>query len=214
MQQDPQAKPLAPVQDYPRSDMESGGFKPRASRREERSSKCLVYVLAVAVIQGAVLLIFGSIFLRPRTPGFELGSVRVRNLIYRTNSSSPSFNFTLVTSVAVENTNFGDFQFDNTTGSVWCGLVVVGEFKIPTGRAQARSTERLNVSVVVSSLRIPNTTTLSSNISSEILELSSHVKLSGKLNIMNIMKRRRHPELNCFMKLNFTGGSVHDLSCD
>ncbi|KAE8662043.1 putative Late embryoproteinsis abundant hydroxyproline-rich glycoprotein family [Hibiscus syriacus] len=102
---------------------------------------------------------FCSIFLRPRTPGFELGPVWVRNLIYRTNLSSPSFNFTLVTTVAFENTNFGDFRFDNTKGTVWCGLVVVGEFKIPTGRARPRATERLNVSVEVSSLRVPNTTT-------------------------------------------------------
>ncbi|KAH1075160.1 hypothetical protein J1N35_027488 [Gossypium stocksii] len=173
-QEDPQAKPLAPVQDYPRSDMEFGGIKPKSLRREEKSSKCLVYVLTITVVLGTILLTF----------------------------------------ITVKNTNFGDFRFDNTTGSVSCGLVVVGEFKIPTGRAHARKTKRLNVSVDVSSVRVPNTTSLSGNISSGILELSSHVKLSGKLNIMNIMKRRRHPEMTCFMKLNLTGSSVHDLTCD
>ncbi|KAK8658074.1 hypothetical protein V6N13_036286 [Hibiscus sabdariffa] len=208
-------QPLAPVQDYPRSDMELGGIKPKALRPEEKSSKCLVYVLAIMVIQGTVLLIFGTIFLRATTPGFEFGSVRVQNLKYRTNSSSPWFNFTLVTSISIENTNFGDFRFDNTTGTVWCGPVVVGEFKVPTGRAQARTTERLYVSVDVGSLGLPNTTGLSSNISnSGFLELISHAKLSGKLNIMNIVKRTMHPELNCIIKLDFTGGSVHDLQCD
>ncbi|GMJ06239.1 hypothetical protein like AT1G64065 [Hibiscus trionum] len=141
MHPDHQAAPLAPVQDYPRSDVEFGGMKPKASRREEKSSKFLVYVLVILVIQGTVLLIFGSIFLRARTPGFELESVRVRNLKYTTNSSSPSFNFTLLTSVAVKNTNFGHFRFDNTTGTVWCGPVIVGEFKLPTGRAPARETD-------------------------------------------------------------------------
>ncbi|KAL4385842.1 hypothetical protein GQ457_15G009100 [Hibiscus cannabinus] len=198
-------QPLAPVQDYPRSDMELGGIKPKALRPEEKSSKCLVYVLAIMLIQGTLLLVFGTIFLRATTPGFEFGSVRVQNLKYRsTNSSS---NFTLVTSISIENTNFGDFRFDNTTGTVWCGPVVVGEFKVPTGRAQARTTERLYVSVDV-----PNTTGLSSNYG--FLELSSHAKLSGKLNIMNIVKRTMHPELNCIIKLDFTGGSVHDLQCD
>nr|KJB52206.1 hypothetical protein B456_008G250600 [Gossypium raimondii] len=202
-QEDPQAKPLAPVQDYPRSDMEFGGIKPKSLRREEKSSKCLVYVLIITVVLGTILLTFGSILLRPRTPGFKFRSVQVRNLKYVTNSTSPSFNFTLIMQIVVENTNFGDFRFDNTTGSV-----------IPTGRAQARKTERLNVSFDVSSVRVPNTTRLNGNISSRILELSSHVKLSGKLNIMNIMKRRRHPEMTCFMKLNLTGSSVHDLTCD
>ncbi|XWS48870.1 hypothetical protein CRYUN_Cryun13aG0113600 [Craigia yunnanensis] len=213
MQEHPQAKPLAPVEDYPRSDMEFGGIKPKAVRREEKSGKCLVYFLAIMVIQGAVLLIIVSIFLHARTPEFEIRSVTVRNIKYG-NSSAPSFNFTLVTEVTVENTNFGDFRFENTTGSVWCGSIVVGEMNIPTGRAQARATERLNVSVDVSSLRISDTKNLSSNISSGLLELNSHVKLSGKVNIMNIVKRRRHPQMNCFMSLNLTGHTVQDLTCD
>ncbi|XVE57971.1 hypothetical protein DITRI_Ditri04bG0132200 [Diplodiscus trichospermus] len=213
MQEDLQAKPLAPVQDYTRSDLEIGGIKPKALRREEKSSKCLVYVLAIMVILGAVLLIFGSVFLRARTPDLEIGSVTVRNLKYG-NSSAPSFNFTLVTELGVENTNFGVFRFENATGSVSCGSSVVGEMKIPTGRAQARATERLNISVDVSSLWIPDTMNLSSNISSGSLDLSSHIKLSGKVNILDIMKRRRHPEMTCFMTLNLTGRTLQDLTCD
>ncbi|XVF13051.1 hypothetical protein REPUB_Repub08aG0174400 [Reevesia pubescens] len=215
MHEEPQVKPLAPVQDYPRSDMEFGGIKPQALRRQqEKNSKCLVYILAIMVIQGAVLLIFASIVLRARTPDFEIGSVTFRNLKYGGNSSLPSFNFTLVTEITVENSNFGDFRFENTTGSVWCGSVAVGEMKIPTGRAQARATERLNVSVDVSSARMSDTKNLSSNISSGLLELNIHAKLSGKVNILNIMKRRRHPELNCFMTLNLTGHSIQGLTCD
>ncbi|MBA0593459.1 hypothetical protein Gorai_010402 [Gossypium raimondii] len=195
-QEDPQAKPLAPVQDYPRSDMEFGGIKPKSLRREEKSSKCLVYVLIITVVLGTILLTFGSILLRPRTPGFKFRSVQVRNL------------------KSLLRTPILETSGSTTRPGVLCGLVVVGEFKIPTGRAQARKTERLNVSFDVSSVRVPNTTRLNGNISSRILELSSHVKLSGKLNIMNIMKRRRHPEMTCFMKLNLTGSSVHDLTCD
>ncbi|XP_022733169.1 late embryogenesis abundant protein At1g64065-like [Durio zibethinus] len=213
MQEDPQAKPLAPVQQYSRSDMEFGGIKPKALPREEKSSKCLVYVLAIMVIQGAVLLIFASVVLRARTPDFEIRSVTVRTLKFG-NSPAPSFNFTLLTEVTVGNTNFGDFRFENTTGSVSCGSIVVGDVKIPTGRAQARATERLNVSVDVSSLRISDMKSLSTNISSGFLELNSNVKLSGKVNILNIMKRRRYPEMNCFMTLNLTGQTIQNLTCD
>ncbi|XVE64764.1 hypothetical protein DITRI_Ditri07aG0128000 [Diplodiscus trichospermus] len=193
--------------------MEFEGIKPQGLRREEKSNKCLVYVLVIMVIHGAVLLIFASIFLRARTPEFEIGSVKVRNLKYG-NSSVPSFSFTLVTEVTVENDNFGDFRFENTTGSVWCGSTVVGTMKLPAGRAQARATERLNASVHVSSVQISDTKKLSSNISYGSLELNSHVKLRGKVNIMNFMKRRRHPKMNCFMTLNLTGHTVKDLTCD
>ncbi|KAE8706361.1 putative Late embryoproteinsis abundant hydroxyproline-rich glycoprotein family [Hibiscus syriacus] len=200
MTEDHKAKSLAPVEDYPRSD--------------EKSSKCLVYMLAIMVIQGSLLLVFATIFLRPQTPRFDIGSVAVRNFKYGTNSSAPSFNLTLVTQVAVENTNFfGDFRFENSNGSVWCGSEVVGQMKIPKGRAQARAIERMNVPIDVSSLGLSDTNRLSSNISSGLLELNSYVKLSGKMNIMKIMKRRRNPELNCIMTLNLTGKAVQDLKC-
>ncbi|KAK8510306.1 hypothetical protein V6N13_026542 [Hibiscus sabdariffa] len=214
MQEDHPAKSLAPVDDYPRSDLESGGNKPKVLRKEEKSSKCLVYMLAIMVIQGSVLLVFASIFLRPRTPCFDIGSVTVRNLKYENNSSSPSFNFTLVTQVIVENTNFfGDFRFENSNGTVGCGSEIVGQMKMPKGRTQARATERMNVSIDVSSLRLSDTKKLSSNISSGLLELNSYVKLSGKVNILNIVRRRRNPELNCFMTLNFTGKAIQGLKC-
>ncbi|KAG4211441.1 hypothetical protein ERO13_A02G104600v2 [Gossypium hirsutum] len=213
MQEDPQAKSKPPIRDHPRSDMEFGGIKPKAFQRDEKSSKCLVYILVIMVIQGSILLVFASYFLRARTPGFEIGSVEVRNLKYG-NSSAPSFNFTLVTQVTVENTNFGDFRFDNSTGSVWCGSEVVGLMKIPKGRAQARASEMMKVSTQVSSVRLSDANNLASNMSYGLLELKSYVKLSGKVTIMNIMKRRRNPEMNCFMKLNLTGNTIQRLKCD
>ncbi|KAB2093734.1 hypothetical protein ERO13_A02G104700v2 [Gossypium hirsutum] len=143
MQEDPQAKSLEPIEDYPRSDMVFGWIKPK---QDKKSSKCLVYILVIMVIQGSILLVLANIFLRARTPDFEIGSVKVRNLKYG-NSSVPSFNFTLVTQVTVENTNFGEFRFDKSTGTVWCGSEVVALMKIPKGIAQARATEKMKVSI-------------------------------------------------------------------
>lgn len=220
MQGDPHGKRLVPVGDYPRSDMEFGGIKPKSYNRrseDQKSSKCLVYVLAIIVIQGVVLLVFATIALRARTPGFEIGSVAIKNLKYSNISSAaaaPSFNFTLATVVTVENHNFGEFMFGNTTGSVLCGSTVIGEMKIPSGKAEARATERMNVSVGVSSLRISDTKNLSSNMSSGLLELNSVVKLSGRVSILNFIRRRRNPQMNCFITLNLTGHTVHDLRCD
>ncbi|GMJ04432.1 hypothetical protein like AT1G64065 [Hibiscus trionum] len=216
MQEDHPVKSLAPVEDYPRSDLVFAGNKPQVLKPEEKSSKCLVYMLAVMVIQGSVLLVFATIFLRPRTPGFEIGSVAVRNLRYdyENNSGAPSFNFTLVTQVSVENTNFlGDFRFEKSNGSVWCGSEVAGQMKIPKGRAEARATERMNVSIDVSSVRLSDTRKLSSNISSGVLELNSYAKLSGKVKIFNIFVRRRNPELNCFITLDFTRKAIQGFKC-
>ncbi|MBA0882001.1 hypothetical protein Goshw_023579 [Gossypium schwendimanii] len=161
MQEDLQAKSLEPIEDCPRSDMMFGWIEPK---QDKNSSKCLVYILAIMVIQGSILLVLANIFLRARTPDFEIGSVKVRNLKYG-NSSAPSFNFTLVTQVTVENTNFGEFRFDKSTGTVWCGSEVVGLMKIPKGIAQARATEKMKVSINVSSLWLSDAKNLRKNMS-------------------------------------------------
>ncbi|KAA3457074.1 late embryogenesis abundant protein isoform X1 [Gossypium australe] len=210
MQEDPQAKSLEPIDDYPRSDMVFGWIEPK---QDKKSSKCLVYILAIMVIQGFILLVLANIFLRARTPDFEIGSVKVRNLKYG-NSSAPSFNFTLVTQVTVENTNFGEFRFDKSTGTVWCGSEVVGLMKIPKGIAQARATEKMKVSINVSSLWLSDAKNLRRNMSYGLLEFKSYVKLSGRVNILNIVRRRRNPEMNCFMKLNLSGKTIQGLKCD
>ncbi|MFQ6624129.1 hypothetical protein Gotur_003859 [Gossypium turneri] len=185
MQEDLQAKSLEPIEDCPRSDMMFGWIEPK---QDKNSSKCLVYILAIMVIQGSILLVLANIFLRARTPDFEIGSVKVRNLKYG-NSSAPSFNFTLVTQVTVENTNFGEFRFDKSTGTVWCGSEVVGLMKIPKGIAQARATEKMKVSINVSSLWLSDAKNLRKNMSYGLLEFKSYVKLSGRVNILNIWWR-------------------------
>lgn len=210
MQEDAQAKSVAPIEDYPRSDMVFGWIKPK---KDKKSSKCLVYVLAIMVIQGFILLVLANIFLRARTPDFEIGSVKVRNLKYG-NSSAPSFNFTLVTQVTVENTNFGEFRFDKSTGTVWCGSEVVGLMKIPKGIAQARATEKMKVSINVTSLWLSDAKNLRRNMSYGLLQFKSYVKLSGRVNILNIVRRRMNPEMNCFMKLNLRGKTLQGLRCD
>ncbi|MBA0761423.1 hypothetical protein Gotri_024075 [Gossypium trilobum] len=52
--------------------------------------------------------------------------------------------------------------------------------KIPKGRAQARASERMKISIQVSSVRLSDANNLASNMSYGLLELKSYVKLSGK----------------------------------
>ncbi|KAH7550194.1 hypothetical protein JRO89_XS13G0153100 [Xanthoceras sorbifolium] len=204
--------PLAPARIHPRSDEESARMfvKTNPRNHQEKSSKILVYFLALIVISSAVLLVFASIVLRANTPRLKLRSVSVKNLVH----INSTFNGTLVTELTLRNQNFGSFRFRNGTGEVFYGSVTVGEMKIREGRVRARATEGLKVTVDVRSNQFVEARNLSSDLNSGVLKLSSHVQLHGRVNLLNIIKRKKRPEMSCSMTLVLRSKSIEDLVCD
>ena len=205
--------PLAPERIHPRSDVESAGkfsVKPKPKNHPEKSSKFLVYFLALIVISSAVLLIFSSIVLRATTPKVKLRSVTVKTLLH----GNSTLNATLITELTIRNRNFGSFRFRNATGLVFYGTVTVGEMKIREGRVRARDTERLSVTVEVRSSNQSEARNLSSDLSFGVLKLSSHAQLHGRVNLLNILKRKKRPEMNCNMNLVLRNQNIQDLVCD
>ncbi|KAK1586233.1 hypothetical protein Q3G72_000415 [Acer saccharum] len=209
MAEENQSVPLAPAIIHPRSDVESAGkfaIKPKPKNHPEKSSKFLVYFLASIVISGTVLLIFSSIVLRATTPRVKLRSVAVKTLL----QGNSTFNATLITELTIRNRNFGSFRFRNGTGQVFYETVTVGEMKIREGRVRARDTERLTVTVEVRSSNHSE----ARNLSSGVLKLSSHAQLQGRVNLLNILKRKKRPEMNCNMNLVLRNQTIQDLVCD
>lgn len=207
--------PLAPSRTHPRSDDQEMGIvlKPKYSR-QEKSSKCLVHLLSVIVIIGAALLIFSTIFLRPTTPRLRLRSVTARNLRHGGNSSTAFFNVTLGAQMTIKNSNFGEFNFENSTGSVIYKSGVVGKMKINKGEAKARETKMMNFQVDVRcNGLISNTSELSRDLSSGVLNMSSHAELSGKIHFMGFINKKRTAQMSCTMSLNLTSQLIQDLHC-
>ncbi|ESR52692.1 Late embryogenesis abundant protein [Citrus sinensis] len=204
--------PLAPPRnEYPRSDQE---YAPAVIESQRKSSKCLVYVLVTIVTVSAALLISASIFLRPNTPEVQLESVTVKNLSHG-NGTSPSFNVTLVTELTIDNENYGYFEYKNCSGSVFYGSVTVGDVKIRDGRVEAREVKRINVTVDVdvrSNGNLDNQN-LSSDRNSGIVKLNSYAKLHGNVNLFNVLKKTKTPELDCSMNLVLARRAVEDLVC-
>lgn len=209
--EDKQIIPLAPAKFNPRSDEEFAVVKPKATR-QERSSKCLVYVLAGIVILSTSVLVFALVVMRARTPDVKLSLVTVKNLKYG-NSSFPSFNMTLAAELRIKNTNFGRFKFENTTSSVLYGGIVVGEGKLSKGRVEARESKRMNIMADLRSYRLSDAKNLSSDMNSGMLKLSSHAQLSGRVYLLGIVKKRRTAVMSCTMNLNLTSSSIQDLLC-
>ncbi|KFK40473.1 hypothetical protein AALP_AA2G000400 [Arabis alpina] len=209
---------LAPSEIYGRSDEEHG---PRIwSKKTEKSpGNCLVYTLTIIVIVFAVSLILSLIFLRVSIPEIETNQISTTDLRYSSNSSNSSsyFNATLVSEISIRNSNFGDFEFGNSSlRFVYGDHGVVGETEIGGGRVGAHKTVRLTGIVVqIGSFRLLNSKglDLDLDLKSGFLELKSVAEITGSVKVLG-KKRWKLSVMSCTMRLNLTNRFIQNLLCD
>ncbi|GMI64691.1 hypothetical protein like AT2G46150 [Hibiscus trionum] len=193
-----------------KTEMESAAEVSMELKRKKRM-KLLVYALAFAIFQTIVILVFSLTVMRIKNPKFRVQSITVEDLTAA--ATNPPFNMKLNAQVAVKNTNFGHFKFQNTTISFDYGGVGVGEAFVGKGRSKARSTKKMNVTVELNSNNIVNNSSLQSDIESGFLALSCHSKLIGKVQLMKLIKKKKSSEMKCDMVLNLVTKAVQDIKC-
>ncbi|EOY23369.1 hypothetical protein QUC31_008221 [Theobroma cacao] len=189
-------------------DMESA-----AELKRKKRMKLFAYAAAFVVFQTIVILVFSLTVMRIKNPKFRVRSITVEDIAYTSTPNPPSFNMKFNAEVAVKNTNFGHFKFDNTTISFDYGGVQVGEAFVAKGRAKARSTKKMNVTVDLNSNNIPANSNLASDISSGFLTLTTHTKLSGKVHLMKLIKKKKSAQMNCTMTVNLASRAIQDIKC-
>ncbi|XWS61252.1 hypothetical protein CRYUN_Cryun07bG0109900 [Craigia yunnanensis] len=195
-------------------DMESAAELSKELKRKKRM-KLVAYAAAFAIFQTIVILVFSLTVMRIKTPKFRIRSITVEDLTYTYTSTpnSPSFNVKFNAEVVVKNTIFGHFKFENTTISFDYGGVQVGEAFVAKGRAKARSTKKMNVTVDLNSNNILANSNLESDISSGILTLTSHSKLSGKVHLMKLIKKKKSAGMNCILTVDLVSRAIQDMKC-
>ncbi|KAG6606065.1 Late embryogenesis abundant protein, partial [Cucurbita argyrosperma subsp. argyrosperma] len=166
--------------------------------KNEPSNKCFIYIFSSFVFLCVALLIFSLIVLRVNSPTIDLSSISVRKFsISNTNSSSSSLNLTLIAEFSLDNSNFGPFIFDYVTVVFMYGGVIVGERSTGGGRAEAKGTTRMNVSVEAS---VEN---VSSDLNgSGILNMSSFAKFGGRIHLIHVLRKRIWSEISCSINLD------------
>ncbi|GMI64692.1 hypothetical protein like AT2G46150 [Hibiscus trionum] len=194
-----------------KTEMESAAEVSKELKRKKRM-KLLVYALAFAIFQTIVILVFSLTVMRIKNPKFRVQSITVEDLTAAATNPS-SFNMKLNAQVAVKNTNFGHFKYQNTTILFDYGGVGVGEAFVGKGRIKARSTKKMNVTVELNSNNIVNNSSLQSDIESGFLALSCHSKLIGKVQLMKLIKKKKSSEMKCDMVLNLVTKAVQDIKC-
>ncbi|XP_021294079.1 late embryogenesis abundant protein At1g64065-like [Herrania umbratica] len=189
-------------------DMESA-----AELKRKKRMKLFAYAAAFVVFQTIVILVFSLTVMRIKNPKFRVRSITVEDIAYTSTPNSPSFNMKFNAEVAVKNTNFGHFKFDNTTISFDYSGVQVGEAFVAKGRAKARSTKKMNVTVDLNSNNILANSNLASDINSGFLTLTSHTKLSGKVHLMKLIKKKKSAQMNCTVTVNLASRAIQDIKC-
>ncbi|KAK3447091.1 late embryogenesis abundant protein At1g64065 [Eucalyptus grandis] len=178
-----------------------------------RKKKIVAYVIAGVIAQTAIILLFVLLVMRIRNPKVRLSSATVENLKLNTSSTSPSFGMQLRAEVAVKNTNFGHFKFDSTSATISYQGATVGSADIMKAKAKARSTKRMNVTASVGSKKFSSATQFRSDVNSGTLTLSGHAKLSGKVVLFKIFKKKKSAEMNCTMDVDTKAKVIKNLKC-
>ncbi|KAE8704423.1 putative Late embryoproteinsis abundant hydroxyproline-rich glycofamily protein [Hibiscus syriacus] len=194
-----------------KTETESAAEVSKALKRKKRM-KLVVYASSFAIFQTIVILIFSLTVKRIKNPKFRVRSITFEDLTVAAPNSS-SFNIILNAQVSVKNTNFGHFKFDNTTISFDYGGVGVGDAFVAKGRSKARSTKKMNVTVELNSNNVINNSSLQSEIESGFLVPTCHSKLSGKMQLMKLIKKKKSAEMKCAMLVNLVTKAVQDIKC-
>ncbi|XP_030540979.1 uncharacterized protein LOC115748591 [Rhodamnia argentea] len=193
------------------------GLSPKSLPRRRRikwlgiSIACVLFV--VVVIGVLALTVF-----RFRDPELELESIAITNVSLfsqapiTSSSSSASVNLTLREEIRVRNQNWGSFKIDDSvTVLTFRGArIYKGEIANPDTRVKKRSSRREAVAIEA---ELINGTSYGTNNSSEVLEIGTYAYVSGKVNLLSGIKRRRSGSLNCTVSLSLATQAVQNFSC-
>ncbi|GMN31873.1 hypothetical protein TIFTF001_003431 [Ficus carica] len=205
---------FAPANRHHRSDAESNTLYSNELKRKKRI-KLAIYIAAFAVFQGIVITIFALTVMRVKSPKLRLGNnIRFQNLTTGT-EQSPSFDMSFAAQVRVKNPNFGPYKFHDTTATFAYDGVTVGEVLILKSKAGLKSTKKIDVAVNLSSsaLQSSSTSKLGNELSGGALTLTSTAKMSGKVELMLMMKKKKSAEMNCIITVDVSANAVRSLQC-
>ena len=157
------------------------------------------------------MTVFGLTVMKVKTPKVRLGAISVQTLT--SVPATPSFNTSFTTQIRVKNTNWGPYKFDAGIATFMYQGVAVGQISIPKSKAGMRSTKKIDVVMSLSSDELPSSTNLGTELNSGVLTLTSQAKLTGKVELMLIMKKKKSAIMDCSIAFDLASKTVQSLQC-
>ncbi|XP_062030399.1 uncharacterized protein LOC133746237 [Rosa rugosa] len=201
---------VASVKGYTRKDEELPTYRTEEELKRQKRIKLFAYIGIFIVFQIIVMTVFGLTVMKVKTPKLRLGAISVQTL--NSVPATPSFDTTFATQIRVKNTNWGPYKFDASVVTFMYQGAAVGQVAIPKSKAGMRSTKKINVEVSLNSEALQSTN-LGSDLNSGVLTLTSQAKLTGKVELMLIMKKKKSANMDCTMKFDLSTKTVQSLEC-
>ncbi|KAE9451698.1 hypothetical protein C3L33_16400, partial [Rhododendron williamsianum] len=213
-EKDQQIHPIQPQSYSPQSkrDVEATTTEQSKVARRQKQKKWLLYGVAFVIFQTGIIALFSLTVMKVRNPKF-----RVRSATFDTfdvvQTTNPSFNLRTNVALGIKNTNFGPYKYDNSTMYFYYGETEVGSAVIPKSKAQFRRTKKFTISVDLASTSLTGNSQLASDMSSGIVPLNSRSKLSGKVELMLIFKKKKPVDMDCTMEVNIAAKALQNIKC-
>ncbi|PRQ17564.1 putative Late embryogenesis abundant protein, LEA-14 [Rosa chinensis] len=188
-------------------------FQYEEELKRQKRRKLFMYIIGTFfVFQIIVITLFALTVMKVKTPGLKLGNIDVQNLNF-TSQTPPSFEMTFTTQIRIKNANFGPYKYDSSYVTfLYQGMTLV-QVTIPKGKAGGRLTTKIGATVILNSKALPRVSNLGSDLDSGVLKLSSQAKISGKVVLMFVMKKKKSAEMNCTIEVNLATKRVQALEC-
>lgn len=207
-----QVRPLAPAADRPSSDDEEAALHLKKLRQRKciRCCGCIAAVLLIPII--VIIILIFTVF-RVKGPIIKMNGVKVTRLeLINGTVPKPGVNMSLIADISVKNPNVASFKYVNTTTTLYYHGQLVGEARSPPGRAKARRTVRMNVTVDIIPDRLMSNPNLNSDFSSGVLTFSTYSRVPGKMKIV-IVKKHITVKMNCSMTVNISSTAIQTQKC-
>lgn len=214
-----QVRPLAPASaERPGSsdDDETAMQVINKEFRRRRCIKCCGGIVAFLLIDAIVVVILIFTVFKIRDPFIKLNGVEVNRLDLvngTTTTPRPGSNVTLTADVSVKNPNYSSFKYRNTTTTLFYHGTVIGEARSPPGKAKARRTMRMNITVDVITDRLIAHPMLMTEMASGLITMSSYTRVGGRVKMIKLISRHVTVKMNCSISLNITTRSIQDQKC-
>ncbi|XP_004308331.1 PREDICTED: uncharacterized protein LOC101303168 [Fragaria vesca subsp. vesca] len=182
-------------------------LSPKVMTRGRRRIKYCGIAIAVVLLQIVVLGVLCLTLFRFKDPNIKLDSTIVENLNVGLVSTPSTINMSLSQEILIKNQNWGGFKYDESAVVISYGGVTVGQGTISKGSIKLRKSKMVSVVVEVKVEEVGN------DISSGVLGLKSYTKISGKVSMVGMVKKRRTGEMNCSLNISLANKKIQDFNC-
>ncbi|XP_068307457.1 late embryogenesis abundant protein At1g64065-like [Pyrus communis] len=178
--------------------------------KRRKRIKLTMYIVIFIVSQIIVITMMSLTMMKVKTPKVRLGNISVQDL--NSIQATPSFNTKFKTQIRVKNTNFGPYEFDAGIVTFLYQSVIVEQVAIPKSKARMLSTKKFDVEVSLSSSAL-RSSNLGGELSNGVLTLNSRAKLTGKVELMFIMKKKKSSTMDFTIAFDLSSKTLKSLQC-